>query len=109
MPCSLVRCRILLGTCLLAEIFSSTLKIEAIYSSKTLVASQQTTRRHIPKDDTLHNHGCENLKSYKEEVVQKLSGMVIKTTSTVYPCEDTSRKRTVASAAIVITSKTNYQ
>jgi hypothetical protein len=25
---------------------------------------QQTTRRHIPEDDTLHNHRCENLKSY---------------------------------------------
>jgi hypothetical protein len=22
------------------------------------------TRRHIPEDDTLHNHRCENLKSY---------------------------------------------
>jgi hypothetical protein len=23
-----------------------------------------TTRRHIPEDDTLHNHRCKNLKSY---------------------------------------------
>jgi hypothetical protein len=29
-----------------------------------LVATQQTTRRHIPEDDTLYNHRCENLKSY---------------------------------------------
>jgi hypothetical protein len=29
------------------------------------VASQQTTLRHIPEDDTLHNHRCKNLKSYK--------------------------------------------
>jgi hypothetical protein len=28
------------------------------------VATQQTTWRHIPEDDTLHNHRCENLKSY---------------------------------------------
>jgi hypothetical protein len=28
------------------------------------VAPQRTTRRHIPEDDTLHNHRCENLKSY---------------------------------------------
>jgi hypothetical protein len=50
----------------LAEIFSSTLKMEAIGSSETSVATQQTTRRHIPEDDTLHNHRSENLKSYKE-------------------------------------------
>jgi hypothetical protein len=58
---------ILLATYLfagLAEIFSSTLKMEAICSSTTSVASQQTTRHHIPEDDTLHNHGCVNLKSY---------------------------------------------
>jgi hypothetical protein len=30
-------------------------------------ATQQTTRRHIPEDDTLHNHRCENLKSYKKQ------------------------------------------
>jgi hypothetical protein len=54
---------ILLTTCLLAEIISSTLKIEAICSSETSVATQHT-RRHIPEDDTLHNHRCENLKSY---------------------------------------------
>jgi hypothetical protein len=49
----------------LAEIISSTLKMEAICSSETSVATQQNTRRHIPEDDTLHNHRCENLKSYK--------------------------------------------
>jgi hypothetical protein len=40
--------------------------MEAICSSETSVETQRTTRRHIPeKDDTLHNHRCENLKSYK--------------------------------------------
>jgi hypothetical protein len=48
----------------LAEIISSTLKLEAICSSETSVATQQTTRRHIPEDDILHNHRCANLKSY---------------------------------------------
>jgi hypothetical protein len=33
-------------------IISSTLKMEAICSSDTSVATQQTTRRHIPEDDT---------------------------------------------------------
>jgi hypothetical protein len=37
----------------LAEIISSTLKMEAICSSETSVAIQQTTRRHIPEDGTL--------------------------------------------------------
>jgi hypothetical protein len=42
----------------------STLKMEAICSSETSVATQETTWRHIPEDDTLHNQRCENLKSY---------------------------------------------
>jgi hypothetical protein len=57
-----------LATCLLAgiaEMFSSNLKMEAICSSETSDASQQTIRRHIPEDDTLHNYSCENLESYK--------------------------------------------
>jgi hypothetical protein len=37
----------------LDEIISSTLKMEALCSSETSVATQQTTRRHIPEDDTL--------------------------------------------------------
>jgi hypothetical protein len=37
--------------------------MEAICSSETSVETQWTTRRHIPEDDILHNHGCENLKS----------------------------------------------
>jgi hypothetical protein len=32
--------------------------------SETSVVFQQTTRRYIPEDSTLHNHRCENLKSY---------------------------------------------
>jgi hypothetical protein len=41
-----------------------TLKMEAICSSETLVNTQRTTRHYIPEDCTLHNHRCENLKSY---------------------------------------------
>jgi hypothetical protein len=48
----------------LAQITSSNLKMEAICSFETSVATQQTIRRHIPEDDTLHNHCCKNFKSY---------------------------------------------
>jgi hypothetical protein len=47
-----------------AELISSNLKMEAISSSETSGATQRTIRRHIPEDDALHNHRCENLKSY---------------------------------------------
>jgi hypothetical protein len=30
-----------------------------------------TTRHHIPEDDTLHNHRCENLKSYIIDLLLK--------------------------------------
>jgi hypothetical protein len=55
-----------------AESVSSTLKMEAISSSKTSGTTQRTTRRHIPEDDTLHNHRYENLKSY----IKKFSSFV---------------------------------
>jgi hypothetical protein len=35
------------------NLFSSTLKMEAIYSFETSVETQRTTRRHIAEDDTL--------------------------------------------------------
>jgi hypothetical protein len=46
--------------------------MEVICSSETSVATQQTTRRHIPEEDTLHNHLCENLKSYRLVFVLKM-------------------------------------
>jgi hypothetical protein len=48
------------------EPISSTLKMDTICSSETSVETQRTTRRHIPEDYTLHNHRCENLKSYNQ-------------------------------------------
>jgi hypothetical protein len=38
--------------------------MEAICPSETSVDTQRTTPRYIPEVDTLHNHRCENLKSY---------------------------------------------
>jgi hypothetical protein len=50
---------------LFAELISSTLKMEAKCSSETSVETPRAARRHIPEDDSLHNHRCENLKSYR--------------------------------------------
>jgi hypothetical protein len=44
--------------------YNLTLKMNAKYSSEMSVEFQQTTWRYIPEDRTLHNHRCENLKSY---------------------------------------------
>jgi hypothetical protein len=54
-PCKLATC-LLACLLVLAEIISSTLKMEAICSSDMSVATQQTTRRQIPEDDTLQDH-----------------------------------------------------
>jgi hypothetical protein len=44
--------------------YASTLKMGATCSSETLVDFHWTTQCYIPEDMTLHNHCCENLKSY---------------------------------------------
>jgi hypothetical protein len=41
----------------------STLKMEPIRSCETSV-NARSTQRHIPEEDILHSHRCENLKSY---------------------------------------------
>jgi hypothetical protein len=48
----------------------STLKMEAMCSSKTSVDFHWTTRRYILKNSTLHNHRYENLKSYILHICQ---------------------------------------
>jgi hypothetical protein len=50
--------------------------MEAIRSSETSGTTQRTTRRHIPEEDTLQNHRCENLKSYMKEVALLRSNVV---------------------------------
>jgi hypothetical protein len=42
----------------------STLKMEATCSRETSVDFRLTTRHYIPEHRTLHNHRCENLKSF---------------------------------------------
>jgi hypothetical protein len=46
----------LLARWFLAELIFSTLKMEAMCSSETLVDTQRTTRCYIPEDGTLHIH-----------------------------------------------------
>jgi hypothetical protein len=47
----------------LAELISSTLKMEVICSSEISVATRRTIRRYIAEDSILYNLRCENLKS----------------------------------------------
>jgi hypothetical protein len=52
--------------------YSSILKMEEICSSETSVDTQRSRLRYIPEDGTLHNHRCENLKSYALRCVWRL-------------------------------------
>jgi hypothetical protein len=45
--------------------YSSALKMEATYfSEKKMVDFQRTRRRYIPEEIILHNHHCQNFRSY---------------------------------------------
>jgi hypothetical protein len=48
--------------------YSSTLEIEVICFCETSVDFQRTTRPYFPEDIVLHNHCCENLNSYIEQM-----------------------------------------
>jgi hypothetical protein len=52
-------------------IYSSTLKMGRNFFSETSVDFQRTARRCIPEDKNIHNHSCENLKSYIQILVEK--------------------------------------
>jgi hypothetical protein len=47
-----------LATCFLAELTSSTMKMDAICSSETSVDTQRTTRSHIPENDAPLRDPC---------------------------------------------------
>jgi hypothetical protein len=57
-------CHLLSRWFLAQIIIFSSLNMETICFSKTSVDFQRITRGYIPEDGTLHNHRCENLKSY---------------------------------------------
>jgi hypothetical protein len=88
--------------------YSSTLKMEAIRSSETSGATQRTTRRHIPEDDTLHNHRCENLKSYIEVIIVKFdTGDLLKCIDTFqFWLKSDSNKDTLHSSVGIATGLT---
>jgi hypothetical protein len=46
---------------------SLTIKMEAVYSPKTLVNFYQTTWCHIPDNGTLHSHHCETLNTHTKQ------------------------------------------
>jgi hypothetical protein len=63
----------LLATCFTLVpclVYSSTPMIEATCSSETSDDFQRPAKRYIPEDTTVHNHRCENLKSYRRNGVQ---------------------------------------
>jgi hypothetical protein len=71
----------------LAEIISSTLKMEAICSSESSVDTQQTTWRHIPEDDTLQM-------PYSLEKARRFGGAHhVHLQSQMYAKQETTRSR----------------
>jgi hypothetical protein len=70
--------------------YSSTLKMEAIRFSETSGATQRTIWCHIPEDDALHNHRCENLKSYTDCMFEQWACYKI----VIRPCHTSVTKRT---------------
>jgi hypothetical protein len=52
--------------------YSSTLEMEVMSSSQTSADFQWAKWHYISEDRTLHNHGCENLKSYPQSNLYSL-------------------------------------
>jgi hypothetical protein len=66
--------------------YSSTLKMEAMCTSETSVVFQRTTQFFITEDSSLHDHYCENLKSYIYENSLKKNEMGYTDTSILLIC-----------------------
>jgi hypothetical protein len=63
-PCSLVSCN---------RRFGGIYRLHLQGRRNTFSKNQQVSRCHIPEDDTLHKHRCENLKSYTALSMFKIS------------------------------------
>jgi hypothetical protein len=47
---------------------SSNLKMQIVLSSETSVNVYRSTRRHVPRDNTVRSHSCENIRSDKQRI-----------------------------------------
>jgi hypothetical protein len=70
--------------------------MEAICSSETSVASQQTTRRHIPEDDTLYEYKFNTTsivvsESLFQSIFLFTERFIIQTTGIKFPVYNSSR------------------
>jgi hypothetical protein len=50
-----------------------------LVSCEPSIEFHQTTRRYIPEDRTLHNRRCQNVRSYKTNIIFRLKSVVILT------------------------------
>jgi hypothetical protein len=99
------------------DAYFSTLKMETIYISETLVDFQQTTWRYIPEDSPLHNHLCESLKSYmcyvcllnKKTVIVHLNTQVARPDTSCSVCTSLCHKTTYMLWDITITNMRNIK
>jgi hypothetical protein len=57
--------------------YSSTLKMGALHFSKTSINFYRTIWRHIPEDDILHSHHCENGRSNRVTVYLLLCNLLL--------------------------------
>jgi hypothetical protein len=54
--------------------YTLALKMEAVFSSETLVSTYKSKRRYNPEDQQQHLHRSENLKSHKKYLVGEITG-----------------------------------
>jgi hypothetical protein len=57
-------------------------------SEETSVDTQRTARRYIPEADTLHNHRCENLKSYINMMLNIRKWMILCSSTKTFSYEN---------------------
>jgi hypothetical protein len=83
-----------LATCLLAGLlnYSSTLKMEAICSSETSGATERTTRRHIPEDDTLNNNVVQGYCDAVHKNLKSISFLFFQCGMLSLDCEQSKRR-----------------
>jgi hypothetical protein len=69
-------------------VYSSTLKMESIYSFETWLDFHRTTRNYISEDRIISNHRCENLKSYIINILHASSFLLVVCFGLLFDPED---------------------